>query len=330
MRKLFLFCLFNTLSFLSLSAQDTLYTPNGNLRVTIRKDFPEEIQYTQSDRPEAPVQKMPRADIRKIAYRNGRVYTGGKLIIPGNSDVTAVFMNGKVLKGKFLLNENDPLKFGFRKVRKDSSYAKEKRYSLRCLDYVIRNSKIERPIDQVWEMNGRIRHATVIATDSFSVTYRTIGRKKVKQKRVVANKIFAFYRHDSETVVYTPLESDGDTITVQDARDFIHGIHDARRTYKKPLTAVVNAAIGFGSGYFLSYFAVFIPAAYSAIDASVNPITTNRKIRLYGEKFRDNEYYRYGFNKKAKRMKLKNSLIGGITGLAAGFATIRILTGLKK
>lgn len=158
--------------------------------------------------------------------------------------------------------------------------------------------------------------------------YMPINGKR--EKKVRKDRVFSYRMGGTETVLFKPYISNFDTLTVEQARSITEGRQDARRYYKNPWTGLVNFGIGFASGYFMNYWGILVPATYAGVYTAINPVKSKRKVRLLGPRYLTDEYYRYGFNSKAKIIKLKWSAGGGLVGLLAGVGLLEYLKSQDK
>lgn len=145
-------------------------------------------------------------------------------------------------------------------------------------------------------------------------------------KRVRRDHIFSLMHRDgSEEVLYSPdtlslLDSSKVDVdfNVEEMRRFIKGEQDGRIA-KSPLTTLISTGIGTASGMF-GFFGPIIPSVYFGIIAlkKKNPALERQ---IPNEGLRDDAAYTDGFNRTAKRKKLKNAALGSTAGLALGITT---------
>lgn len=203
-----------------------------------------------------------------------------------------------------------------------------KMFKANRIDFIKHQGKRMHPFDCIQRFNGISTTVSSVREDGLYLFYVPIQGKK--EKKLKKEKAFSYIKGGYETVLFKPYISDFDTVTVQNARSLMEGRQDARRYYKNPWTGLANFGIGFASGYFLNYWGVFIPATYAGVYSAINPLKSKRKIRILGQRYITDEYYRYGFNSKAKITKLKWSAGGGLAGIIAGVGFLEYLKSLEK
>ncbi|MCS6981899.1 MAG: hypothetical protein N2110_00735 [Flavobacteriales bacterium] len=186
--------------------------------------------------------------------------------------------------------------------------------------YVSRNGRAEYPYARINMMNGRVRRLEPTRYDSVLVYYRK--PKTLKEKYFREQFVFSYFSEGKEQVVFTPMITDFDTIEVSEARSAFQGKRDARTKYKQPYTALISVLVGAAGGYTLAWYGLIPVTAFAALDGLINPRAGAYRQRRYGEKLVYDPYYRYGFNKQAKLIKLRNDILGGVAGIAAGLGMI--------
>jgi hypothetical protein len=196
------------------------------------------------------------------------------------------------------------------------------------IDFVKHQGKRIHPFSCIQRFNGQSITVSSVKEDGLYLKYTKTNGKK--EKKLLKEKAFSYITGGYETVLFKPYISDRDTVTVDNARSLMEGRQDARRYYKNPWTGLANFGIGFASGYFLNYWGVFIPAAYTGVYSAINPLKSKRKIRILGQRYVTDEFYRYGFNSKAKITKLKWSAGGGLAGILAGVGFIEYIKSKEK
>lgn len=199
--------------------------------------------------------------------------------------------------------------------------------------YVLKSRRDTFPYPRINMMNGRVRRLQVTDYDSVVVKYRNYrqpGKPSGKEKFFREQFVFSYFKEGREQIVFTPMITDLDTIEVNEAWSAFLGKRAARTRYRQPYTAIISTLVGIGGGATLAWYGLAPVAAFVAIDGLINPRIGEYRIRRYGEQIRDNDYFRYGFNKQAKLMKLRNDVIGGVLGAGAGLALIRYLRGQEN
>lgn len=238
-------------------------------------------------------------------------------------------INGKTIKGRELQIFPDRVTLkSFSKSGKSS----EKVIVIpeRKIWYVLKSRRDTFPYPRINMMNGRVRRLEATGYDSVVVKYRKPGRANAKEKFFREQFVFSYFKEGRENIVFTPMITDLDTIEVNEAWSAFLGKRAARTRYRQPYTAIISALVGAGSGAILAWYGLAPVAAFVAADGLINPRIGAYRIRRYGEQIRDNDYFRYGFNKQAKLIKLRNDVIGGVLGAGAGLAFIRYLRGQEN
>lgn len=196
------------------------------------------------------------------------------------------------------------------------------------VDFIRSAGKRIYPFDCFHRFNGLTVTFTALREDGLFLRY--VPGKDKKEKKIKKDKVFSYIRGGEETVLFKPYIMGQDTFSVENVRAITEGRQDARRYYKNPWTGLVNFGIGFASGYFLNYWGILVPATYTGIYSAINPLKSKRKVRILGTRYLTDEYYRYGFNTKAKITKLKWSAGGGLLGLLSGVGLLEYLKSKEK
>lgn len=238
-------------------------------------------------------------------------------------------ISGKTIKGRELQIFPDRVTL---KVNSKSGEPSEKSIVIaeRKIWYVLKSRRDTFPYPRINMMNGRVRRLQATGYDSVVVKYRKPGKSSGKEKFFREQYVFSYYDNGREHIVFTPMITDLDTIEVDEAWSAFLGKRAARTRYRQPYTALISALVGAGSGAILAWYGLAPVAAFVAADGLINPRIGPYRLRRYGEQIRDNEYFRYGFNKQAKLIKLRNDVIGGVLGAGAGLAFIRYLRGQEN
>lgn len=173
--------------------------------------------------------------------------------------------------------------------------------------------------------NGRNIQAENIRQDGKFLRYARPG--KSKEFKVRTDKVFSYHTRDEEVVLFKESIFNGDTLSEKNIRSMVEGRQDARLFYKNPYTGIVNFTLGFAAGGLLNYWGILIPATYTGVYSAINPLKSKRKERILGPRYLTDDYYRYGFNGRAKISKVKWSAGGGLLGI---ITSVGILEYLKK
>lgn len=150
------------------------------------------------------------------------------------------------------------------------------------------------------------------------ITYKKTNDKKNKTRIVERYDVFSIKKEDgTEDLIY---KEDSLTFTIEEARNYIRGEQAAKIFYNKP--GVTGGAGIFGVGTcLLSFYSLPVPMLYSVVIGRFDP----PKMQIpkdYDLPYSTTESYRLGYNKKARNIKIQQSLKWGYIGLGLG------LTGL--
>lgn len=194
--------------------------------------------------------------------------------------------------------------------------------------YIKRRGQRHYPFNTIHRYNGKSIVFSDIRKDDLFLYYKPLNGKK--EKKINTNRVFSYHDKGEEVMVFKESIYNGDTLTNERVRSLMEGRQDARLYYKNPWTGLAAFGIGFASGYFLNYWGVFVPAAYAGVYSAINPLKSKRKIRILGQRYVTDDYYRFGFNSRAKITKLQWSAGGGLLGLGAGVGLLEYLKSLEK
>jgi hypothetical protein len=158
------------------------------------------------------------------------------------------------------------------------------------------------------------------------ISYKFQKKNKVKIKYLSKENIFAIYYRDSlDDVLYVPDVSEEVPFTIDEMQRFVSGSNLARYNYHPRWATICGAATGLG-GIYLGFFGMLIPTAYIAVSSAV-PVKPLKKKYFPADKVND-DFYVEGFKQEAKRKKLVNSLLGGVSGFLVLGTTLGIMTSL--
>jgi hypothetical protein len=158
------------------------------------------------------------------------------------------------------------------------------------------------------------------------ITYTFQKKNKIITKSLYKENVFAVYYHDSlSDVMYVPRPDEEINFTEDQMQSYISGENFARYRYHPRWATVCGVASGLAGIYF-SFYGMLIPPVYIAV-ASSTPVKPLKKKYFPPEKVND-EFFVEGFKQEAKRKKLVNSVIGGVSGFIVLGTTLGILTTL--
>ena len=172
-------------------------------------------------------------------------------------------------------------------------------------------------------INGKIIPFKLIESNGYDLVYRTPDPKN-KLKKIDPERVFSIkYMDGSERVIFQRDTLDPLEFTVDEMRLFIKGEQDADRLYHNNLNKVGAFAAGVVSSYF-GFYGVIGPPLYASFFGAFTPKV--EKIKGVDTELIKIPEYREGFEKKARDRKIRNMLISGFIGFAAGAITISVAT----
>jgi hypothetical protein len=232
---------------------------------------------------------------------------------------TLVTVRGKRIEGRLRNTGNNQVSF----IKTDKTVIQENPDKIAYVLNADGTRKFLRPTIHLY--NGKNIAFRQIRQDDRFLYYTPL--KKDKECKLKTDKVFSYHTSEKEVLLFRERIYEGDTLTESKIRSMVEGRQDARLFYKNPYTGVANFTLGFISGGLMNYWGIFVPAVYTGVYSAINPLKTKKKTELLGPRFLEDEYYRYGFNSRAKINKLKWSAGGGALGI---ITSVGILEYLKK
>ncbi len=184
--------------------------------------------------------------------------------------------------------------------------------------------------DTLWYLNGDYE---LISDYAFVEDGRVLNyvNRKGKHKDIETFFLFIINKTDgTKKVLYKPtMEEEGDTLTVEEMRAFVIGGFFGNTKYKAPLATVEGFIVGAASPFLVAsvglnpFYSIIIPAANSTLIGITSP--SDKKIREKYPELSKNEMFVEGYKQSAKRKRTKNSIVGGLIGMAAGIAAVFII-----
>ena len=154
--------------------------------------------------------------------------------------------------------------------------------------------------------------------------------------------VFAIKKDNgTEELIYLPDTLSHDDPTVAEVRDYIRGEQFAKQVYKKPLNLIAGIAVGAASSY-ATIYGLGGPLIYATIVGRFTPkikepvaITYDEQTGIFTSQRTSesvtatplSESFTAGYGKKARNIKVKNSLIGGGIGFAVGVTALVLIFG---
>lgn len=106
-------------------------------------------------------------------------------------------------------------------------------------------------------------------------------------------------------------------LPVEDQRAYTYGRRSARKNFSSPWSTMGGIGIGFAGGVVLNFFYAAIPSlAYVTINSAIRPkvgVTSKED-----EPYLANELFIDGYRNQARLLKVQNSVLGTVPGLAVG------------
>ena len=186
--------------------------------------------------------------------------------------------------------------------------------------------------DTLWYLNG---DKELISNYEFIEEGRILNyvNHKGKHKDVETFFLFSLNKADgSVKIIYKPsMEEEGDTLTVDEMRSFVLGGFFGTTKYKARGALVEGFVVGAASPFLVAslganpFFSIIIPAINSTVVGVTKP--SEKKIQKQYPELSKDTLFVEGYKEAAKRKRTKNSIIGGLIGMAAGIVTVFIIGG---
>ncbi|MFI5218213.1 MAG: hypothetical protein ACHQNT_01905 [Bacteroidia bacterium] len=173
-------------------------------------------------------------------------------------------------------------------------------------------------------LTGKIKEVKSYELKGDWLYYKKIDDKKETNRKMDRYNVFSVTKPDGlEEVIYDPdtaLEGDP---SIEQVRRYISGEQYGMTSYKTPWNKVEGAVVGFGSGV-LAFYGPAVVFANSMIMGRINPSQIPPTTLIEPEVF-NSEEFGAGYKKYARNKKIKDTLIFGGIGFAAGFAFFSII-----
>ncbi len=169
-------------------------------------------------------------------------------------------------------------------------------------------------------LNGNEIDIKSYVIDDPYITYKKTNDTHNRTRILEKLDVFAVKKEDgTEEIIYTP---DSLNFTIEEARNYIRGEQAAKQFYHKPINKWAAGVFGVGTSV-LSFYSLPVPMLYSVVVGRFNP----KKMQIpdgYDVPYSTTEAYRYGYDKKARNIKIQQSLKWGYIGLGVGLAGLII------
>lgn len=170
-------------------------------------------------------------------------------------------------------------------------------------------------------LNGKTIYPTSYSVGEMFVNYKLEGDNPKKLRLVDKYDVFSVTdAENKEEVLYKP--ADSLDFSVEDARLYMDGENAARIHFNKPGVKISSAGVGLASGV-LSFYSLPIPFFYGIAITQRNP----KKLQLPEEfkNLENNEAFRFGYNREARNIKMKQSLKYGYISLGISLAALLLI-----
>jgi hypothetical protein len=174
--------------------------------------------------------------------------------------------------------------------------------------------------DTLLLLSGKRFHGTALDTTGLKINFN-IDRpgKSSKQKSFYRDQVFSITNENGdESIYYFPDMFFVNEYTIENMRFEIFGKIDARNGYKTKWVYPVGITAGFLAGFFSkgSALSAIIPVAY--IGVVQIPFVKVQPKSISNPGFIGNEFYKSGYNQKARMKRTRDAIISGFAGLIAG------------
>ena len=170
-------------------------------------------------------------------------------------------------------------------------------------------------------LNGKTIYPTSYSIGEMFVNYKLAGDNPKKLRLVDKYDVFSVTdAENKEEVLYKPVDSLD--FSINDARLYMDGENAARIYFNKPGVRISSAGVGLASGV-LSFYSLPIPFFYGIAITQRNP----KKLQLPDEfkNMENNEAFRFGYNREARNIKMKQSLKYGYISLGISLAALLLI-----
>jgi len=170
-------------------------------------------------------------------------------------------------------------------------------------------------------LNGKTIYPTSYSIGQMFVNYKLPGDNPKKLRLVDKYDVFSVTdSSNKEEILYKPVDSLD--FSIEDARFYMDGENAARKYFNKPGVRISSAGVGLASGI-LSFYSLPIPFFYGIAITQRNP----KKLQLPEElkSMENNEAFRFGYNREARNIKMKQSLKYGYISLGVSIAALFLI-----
>ena len=154
-------------------------------------------------------------------------------------------------------------------------------------------------------LNGNVIEIKSYVEDELYISYKKPDDHSKKTRIIEKYDVFSITKEDSSEVLI--FKADSLTFTVEEARNYIRGEQAAQKYYHKPANKWVAGIFG-ASASLLSFYSLPAPMLYGVVVGRFNP----KEMQIpegYDKPYSSKEEYRYGYNKKARNIKIQQHMV---------------------
>ncbi len=179
--------------------------------------------------------------------------------------------------------------------------------------------------DRVTLLTGKVLEVKSASINDSTVTFQKFGSTSMKRRVFEKRKVFSVtFETGKEKVVYEPDSMENEEYNKAEMRMYVQGEIDAREHFRSPLTTIGGVAVGSGGAFFAIYGST-LPMLYSG---SVVLFKTNMaKQNLPDQTILDSEPYINGYSTQARKKRIKNALIGSVSGYLVSIGVLILIFG---
>lgn len=187
--------------------------------------------------------------------------------------------------------------------------------------------------DKITLLNGQVLEVKIKSENDGDIVYFYEKRKKKKEAKLESYRIFSVEKKgEQEKIMYAQDTAIGNYFSVDEMRMFIYGERDARNNYKAGWFYAGSVVLGYAAVVFDAYdselgffksepsiFPIILPLVFPIVSAKIN--TKIQSKHVSESAYLLNTEYIDGFKKVARFKRMKNTLLGTVTGVGLGLTT---------
>jgi len=186
--------------------------------------------------------------------------------------------------------------------------------------------------DTINLLNGNQIIAKTVYEDSNNIflKYDIKKRGKLKQKRVDKLDVFSIdFNNNRQSIIYRRDTILGYNLSINEMEKFIKGEHEAIKYSKAPWITATGVVVGFvPTAFYFNFYGLVTPVVYGTTIGIFNPkIKTSENIN---KELKADKNFQEGYNIAATRKRVKNALIGSVSGVVLAAITSNIIYLIKK